>query len=185
MSPVSPIAVVVLDRDGTIIEDRHYIHKEDDVVFYRGAIEALKAIAAKGYPLFLVSNQSGIGRGYITQDGFQKVHKRFVDGLSEGGVAFDEIAYCFHAPEENCPCRKPATGLLPQKLRGRPIDWARSYVVGDHVPDMGLAQALGARASLVLTGKGGATRQTPLPPGTQLFESIVEFAASLPSSNQS
>jgi D-glycero-D-manno-heptose 1,7-bisphosphate phosphatase len=184
MTARTPIPVVVLDRDGTVIEDRHYIHKEDDVVFYPGAIEALKSIHEKGYPLFLVSNQSGIGRGFITHDGFQKVHKRFVDGLSEQGVAFDQIAYCFHSPEENCPCRKPGTGLVPQNIDGRPIDWARSYVVGDHVPDMGLAQALGAHPSLVLTGKGGATRQTALPPGTQVFDSIVEFATFLPASNQ-
>jgi D-glycero-D-manno-heptose 1,7-bisphosphate phosphatase len=184
MTGPSPIAVVVLDRDGTIIEDRHYIHKEDDVVFYRGAIEALKSIRAKGYPLFLVSNQSGIGRGWITHEGFQKVHRRFVEGLSEQGVAFDEIAYCFHTPEEECPCRKPRTGLVPHDLDGRPIDWKRSYVVGDHVPDMGLAEALGANPSLVLTGKGGATRQTKLPAGSQVFESIVEFAQSIPPANQ-
>lgn len=173
------IPVVVLDRDGTVIEDRHYIRLETDVVFYRGAADALKQIQAKGYPIFLVSNQSGVGRGWIRDDEFQKVHRRFVDGLAEAGVVFDSIAYCFHAPEENCPCRKPRAGLVPQVFQGKPIDWKRSFVVGDHLPDVGLAETLGATPCLVLTGKGPATRSGNLPKNTQVFDSLIEFASQL------
>ncbi len=178
------LSVVVLDRDGTLIEDRHYINKTDDVVFYPGAIQALKDIRSKGYPLFLVSNQSGVGRGLISDDDFQKVHRCFVDALKEHAFEFDQIAYCFHAPEENCPCRKPGVGLVPGTYRGVPIDWSRSYVVGDHVPDMGLASALGAAPCLVLTGKGAATREIMLSAAHQMFASVVEFAHWLPVSRQ-
>ncbi len=174
------VAVVVLDRDGTVIEDRHYIKHEDDVVFFPHAIEALQAMRAKGYPLFLVSNQSGVGRGWIQPDEFQSVHRRFTQLLTEAGAEIDEIAYCFHSPDESCLCRKPGTGLVPSHFRGKEIDWSRSYVVGDHVPDMGLAEALGATPILVLTGKGEQTRQTPLPESTQVFESISEFSKVLP-----
>ncbi len=180
MIEATPIAVVVLDRDGTVIEDRHYIKREDDVVFLPGAIEALRKIRAKGYPIFLVSNQSGVGRGWIADDEFQGVHRRFTSMLTEAGTQFDEIAYCFHAPEANCDCRKPKTGLVPLQFQGQPIDWSRSFVVGDHVPDMGLASALGAKPCLVLTGKGPETQKTELPVTTQIYENLSVFADALP-----
>lgn len=174
------IAVVVLDRDGTIIEDRHYIKREDDVVFFPGALEALQRIRQKGYPLFLVSNQSGVGRGWIQPDEFQAVHRRFTAELIKAEAPIDEIAYCFHSPDEPCPCRKPRTGLVPSHFQGREIDWSRSYVVGDHVPDVGLAEALGAIPCLVLTGKGEDTRKTALPNSTQVFDTLVDFSRKLP-----
>lgn len=173
--------VVVLDRDGTVVEDRHYIRKVEDLVFLPGAVEGLRRLQEKNYPLFLVSNQSGVGRGWITQAEFQAVHRRFLEMCQAEDIAFAQIAYCFHAPEENCPCRKPATGLVPREWNGRAVDWRQSFVVGDHVPDMGLAAALEAQACLVLTGKGRATLQTTLPGGTQTFESLADFAMTLPS----
>ncbi len=172
-------AVVVLDRDGTIIEDRHYIKREEDVVFFPGALEALQVIRQKGYPIFLVSNQSGVGRGWIQPGEFQAVHRRFVTALNQADAPIDEIAYCFHSPDEPCPCRKPRTGLLPKTFRGKVIDWGRSYVVGDHLPDIGLAEALGATPCLVLTGKGPDTQKSPLPQSTQVFENLVDFSAKL------
>ncbi len=176
MSKPESIAVVVLDRDGTIIEDRHYIRLAEDVVFFPGAIDALKLIQSKGYPLFLVSNQSGVGRGWIRDEEFQKVHQRFTGDLASSDVTFESIAYCFHDPVEDCPCRKPRAGLLPKTFNASPIDWSRSYVVGDHLPDVGLAQTLGASPCLVRTGKGIATEKHALPSNTQVFESIVQFA---------
>lgn len=180
---MSALAVVVLDRDGTLIEDRHYINQESDVIFLPGAIEALKTLKRKGYPLFLVSNQSGVGRGLISEEQFHKVHRRFIDVLKENEIALDQIAYCFHPPEDACPCRKPAIGLLPRDFQGQAIDWARSYIVGDHVPDMELARNIGAAPCLVLTGKGTVTHSHPLPPATQVFETVSEFASSVPVSH--
>jgi D-glycero-D-manno-heptose 1,7-bisphosphate phosphatase len=172
--------IVVLDRDGTLIEDRHYIHRESDVVFYASAVDALKRIRQKGYSLHLASNQSGVGRGWITKSDFHKVHRRFIEHLKDNGFEFDSIAYCFHAPEEQCLCRKPGIGLVPKQLGQREIDWERSFVVGDHVPDLGLASALGATPCLVLTGKGPDTQKNPLPPSTKVFETILEFSEYLP-----
>ncbi|MBY0369314.1 HAD family hydrolase [bacterium] len=172
--------VVVLDRDGTIVEDRHYIRNPDDIIFLPGAIEGLKQIQEKGYPLYLVSNQSGVGRGLITEKEFQAVHKRFLELCTQNGIAFEEIAYCFHAPEESCPCRKPAPGLAPREFHGQKILWSESFVAGDHEPDLGLAASLGAKPCLVKTGKGPITLQKPLPQGTQVFETILEFSDFLP-----
>lgn len=171
--------IVILDRDGTLIEDRHYIRQAEDVVFFPGAFEALRTIQAKGYPLYLVSNQSGIGRGIISDTAFAQVHRRFNDLLKEQEIVFEEIAYCFHAPEENCPCRKPRTGLAPRSFRGEPIDWKRSFVVGDHEPDLGLGKALGAQTCLLLTGKGSTVKQNGIPGGVQVFESILEFSKAM------
>lgn len=176
MNDNNKISVVVLDRDGTIIEDRHYIKREEDVVFFPGAIEALRRIREKGYPLFLVSNQSGVGRGWIQPEEFQAVHRRFTSELARAEAPIDEIAYCFHSPDEACACRKPGTGLVPKTFRGKVIDWSRSYVVGDHVPDIGLAEALGATPCLLLTGKGPETRKSLLPPSTQVFETLADFS---------
>ncbi len=174
------VSVVVLDRDGTIIEDRHYINKASDVVFYPGSEEALKQIREKGYAIFLVSNQSGVGRGLISQPDFHKVHERFVGHLKEHSFRFDEIAYCFHTPEENCPCRKPKVGLAPKEVQGLKVDWKSSFVVGDHVPDMGLAEALGANACLVRTGKGEATLAHGVSAATKIYDSLAAFANALP-----
>jgi D-glycero-D-manno-heptose 1,7-bisphosphate phosphatase len=177
---MASVPVVVLDRDGTIIEDRHYINKESDVVFYPGAEDALKQIRDKGYAVFLVSNQSGVGRGWISQPDFHKVHTRFVDHLKDHGFTFDEIAYCFHTPEENCLCRKPGIGLAPKTVRGQSVDWSRSYVVGDHLPDMGLAEALEANPCLVLTGKGAATLAHGVSARTKVYDSVALVAKELP-----
>lgn len=175
--PSESLPVVVFDRDGTLIEDRHYIRCPEDVVFFPGVPQALATIQSKGYPIFLVSNQSGIGRGLITDEEFQAVHAHFVQELRQAGVSFDEIAYCFHNPEEDCPCRKPRRGLVPDTFGPKSIAWDRSFVVGDHVPDLGLAETLGAAPILVLTGKGPDTRQGPLPARTRVFENMVEFAS--------
>jgi D-glycero-D-manno-heptose 1,7-bisphosphate phosphatase len=107
------------------------------------------------------------------------VHRRFTQGLAQEGVQFDGIAYCFHTPQEDCPCRKPKAGLVPRSFRGEPIDWSRSFVVGDHVPDMGLAATLGATPCLVLTGKGASVRVASLPAKALVYDSLIQFAATL------
>jgi heptosyltransferase-2 len=137
---------VFFDRDGTLCKDANYLNKWDDFAQLPG-VEKLKSLRAKGFDLIGISNQSGIARGII-QEGFVKdVNKLFVD--THG---FTDFYYCPHAPDDNCPCRKPEPGMLYKARAAYCIDLKRSFVVGDKDADMLLAKAVGARGVLVRTG---------------------------------
>jgi len=144
-----------LDRDGTIIEDVDYCKAAREVRFISGAVEALKLLLEKGYDVFVISNQSGVGRKIISELQFEKVDTRFREMLKENGINVSGIAYCKHLPEEKCICRKPnpflALKLAPQTI----YDYSKSFVVGDKLSDIefGLNLNVGKKF-LVLTGKG-------------------------------
>lgn len=151
------IVAVFLDRDGTIIEDAHYPKDPKKVKLIPGAVEALHLLTEKGYVLFVVSNQSGVGRGIVSDEAFRQVHARFSDLLQGQNVEIAEFMYCFHHPDDPCHCRKPKTGNIPKTYLGKKIDFSQSYTIGDRESDLQLAENLGARGCLVLTGKGEDT----------------------------
>jgi D-glycero-D-manno-heptose 1,7-bisphosphate phosphatase len=155
---MSKSAVVFLDRDGTIIEDVDYIREPHKVALLPNAGAGLRMMTEKGYLLFVVSNQSGIGRGLIQQDELDAVHARFIELLARERITIAGYGYCYHRPEENCSCRKPRHGLIPQTLGGRDVDYAACFTVGDKDTDLFLADSIGAKGFLVLTGKGVRTR---------------------------
>lgn len=154
-----PISAIFLDRDGTIIEDAHYARDPEKVVFIPGAMDALLELRKKGFSLFVVSNQAGVGRGIITDQQFKDVHARFAKELEAKNVKIDAYFYCFHHPDDPCHCRKPKTGMVPKSFEGRPIDFSKSYVVGDRDSDLELGRRLGSKPVLVLTGKGQKTAE--------------------------
>jgi len=126
---------VFLDRDGTIIEDVNYLSRFKDIRLMPLAREGLKLLKDCGYKLIVVSNQSGIGRGYFTEDFVNKTHNlinEMLDGL------IDKFYFCPHRPEDSCSCRKPKTGLIDQATRDFEIDRKRSFVVGDKETDIEL-----------------------------------------------
>lgn len=151
------VPAVFADRDGTVIEDRDYLADPAGVALIPGAVEGLRAAAAKGYALYVVSNQSGVGRGLISPERFEAVHQVFAESLSRAGVSIAGYLYCFHRPDENCACRKPRIGLVPASQEGHALDLAKSFTVGDKICDLELGDNLGARGCLVLTGKGKVT----------------------------
>ena len=134
---------VFLDRDGVINVDKAYVAKIEDFEFCEGVFEALKAFQARGYILVLVTNQSGIARGYYTEKDFQMLTAWMQSVLLEQGIVFQAIYHCPHAPEANCTCRKPRSGMLEHAIRDCHIDAARSWMVGDKESD--IQAALGAR----------------------------------------
>lgn len=152
-------AVVFLDRDGTIIVDQHYPKEASLVSFLPHAVEGLRALREKGYRLVVVSNQSGVGRGLISDQQFREVHERFCQLLKEEKIEVDQYLYCLHHPEDPCHCRKPKTGLIPKSVAGEAIDFSKSVTVGDRKSDMELGKALGTRTYLILTGKGEDTEK--------------------------
>jgi histidinol-phosphate phosphatase family protein len=139
---------VFLDRDGTIIEDTGYISDPELVQFLPGAAEALQRLQSAGYLLVIVSNQSGIGRGWITEDQYRQVQHRLLEELQKQNVLITRSYYCPHAPETGCLCRKPGPGLLEQAARELQIDLSRSWMVGDRTSDIEAGHAAGCRTVL-------------------------------------
>ncbi len=138
-----------LDRDGTIIRDVGYLGDPSEVVLLPGAVAALSMMSAAGFMLILISNQSGIGRGLITQDQADHVHRRFEELLEVEGVRLSASYYCPHRPEDSCPCRKPRTGLLERASTELNIDLRASVMVGDRESDASAGTASGCQAILV------------------------------------
>lgn len=162
--PATRPTVAFLDRDGTIIEDRHYLADPDGVHLLSGAADGLQLMAAAGIRLVVVSNQSGVGRGRITPEQLDAVTGRFDTCLKATGVKLDGTYICPHTESDGCDCRKPAPGLALRAASELGLDLRRAVVVGDKAADVGLAKSLGVPSFLVLTGQG---RQTMAEPGPQ------------------
>lgn len=145
---------IFLDRDGTIIVERIYPSDPDQVELLPGAAEAIKAMATLGYPFVVVSNQSGIGRGYFSIAQADIVEARVKELLTQEGIEIAGWYRCVHGPDDDCSCRKPLPGLALDAARDLDLDLERSFVIGDKLSDVGLARAIGAYGVLVLTGHG-------------------------------
>lgn len=152
---------VFLDRDGVINVDKAYVGKVDDFDFIEGSIEALQALKKAGYLLVLVTNQSGIARGYYSEEAFLTLTEWMDWSLADRGVDLDGIYYCPHHPEHgqgeykiDCECRKPKPGMFLQALKELDIDLSRSFMVGDKSSDLEAAlKANIAHPILVRSGK--------------------------------
>lgn len=156
-----PKPAIFLDRDGTLIEERHYLSEPAQVALFPGTAEALATLAGAGFALVIVTNQSGIGRGLFTEDQLQAVHRHLEATLGTLGVRLDGIYHCPHAPEQVCDCRKPQPGLVDRACAELDLDPAASFVIGDKPADVALAVRVGARPILVRTGYGAASANDP------------------------
>jgi D-glycero-D-manno-heptose 1,7-bisphosphate phosphatase len=154
-------AAVFLDRDGTLIEDVGYLDAVDRIALYPWSVDAVRALNRAELPVVVVTNQSGIARGYFSEALVAETHREIDRRMSAGRARIDAYYYCPHHPDgatpefrRSCACRKPAPGLVEQAARELGLDPARSYVVGDKWTDVRLGRAVGARALLVRTGTG-------------------------------
>ena len=143
-------AAVFLDRDGVINVDSGYVGDWDSFVFLPGVIEALRTLCQTEYALVIVTNQSGIGRGFYTEEDFHNLTERMCNELSRHGVSIAGVYFCPHLPEatlsryrKTCDCRKPQPGLIHRAVKELDIDLARSAMVGDKDSDMEAALAAG------------------------------------------
>jgi len=148
---------LLIDRDGTLIEERHYLADPDGVVLIPGAASAIGAANRAGVPVVLVTNQSGIGRGYFGEAELAAVNRRIEERLAAEGAHLDGLYHCPHAPDAGCDCRKPEPGMALQAAADLRLDLARSFVIGDKEADLALARGVGASPLLVRTGYGGET----------------------------
>jgi histidinol-phosphate phosphatase family protein len=147
-------SAVFLDRDGTLLPELGYLSSPERVRLLPGAAEALRVLASAGYALVVVTNQSAIGRGVATRDAVDAVHARVEALLGAEGVRLDGVFVCPHAPDEGCPCRKPAPGLLLEARDALGLALDRSWLVGDTAKDVQAATAAGVQPWLVRTGWG-------------------------------
>ena len=151
-----PNKAVFLDRDGTLIANRHYGSDPDGIEFLDGVVEGMRELRGAGYKLILVSNQSGVARGYFDEGAVARMHDRLQKMLNLHGAALDGIEYCPHHPEGivpqyavECACRKPAPGMLRRAARKHGVNLSTSWIIGDIEADVEAGSRAGARTVLV------------------------------------
>ncbi len=151
---------VFLDRDGTIIEERDFLHRAEEVVLLPGAAKALRRLQDAGFKLFIVSNQSGVGRGYFTLEDVERVNAHLQQLLAGAGVQFDKIYIAPEAPGQPSPGRKPSPKFLFDARDEFRVELSKSYMVGDKLIDLECGWNAGVAASiLVRTGYGRQTEE--------------------------
>ena len=161
---------VFLDRDGTMIEDSGYLNRVEDIAPFPWMVDAIRALNRAELPVVVVTNQSGIARGMLTEERLAEIHARIDDLLRAGGASVAAYYYCPHHPDGTvarfskvCDCRKPAGGLVARAVADLDLDVARSFVVGDKWIDVALARTIGAKGVLVRTGYGTNEEKHPAP----------------------
>jgi D-glycero-D-manno-heptose 1,7-bisphosphate phosphatase len=144
---------VFLDRDAVLNVDSGYAHKPEQLVWIEGAPEAVRLLNQAGYYVFVITNQSGVARGYYDENAVRAFHAHMQDNLKQHGAHIDAFYYCPHHPEGTvkpfavlCSCRKPRTGMLEQAAREWPVDIGKSFLIGDKDDDVAAAASFNIRA---------------------------------------
>ncbi len=155
--------VVFLDRDGTINVDHGYVYRWQDWQFLGGALRGLQRLGRAGFELVVVTNQSGVGRGYYTEGDVQTLHARVDLALRAEGIVVSTFCYCPHAPDVACECRKPRTGMIRDWLTTLPAapDYSACWTIGDRATDVGFGQQLGTRTILLSPSADPAVEPRP------------------------
>ena len=158
--------VIFLDRDGTLNEEVHYLHKKEDLRLIEGAADALCRFRKSGYRLVVVTNQAGVARGYYQEEDVKLLHEYMNEILRPLGAEIDCFFYCPHHPEhgigaykKNCSCRKPDIGMFEQAEQYFQVDKAHSWMIGDKLIDVEAGKRFGVRTVLVGTGYGAKVHQ--------------------------
>lgn len=149
------IKALFLDRDGVINYDPGYVYRIEDFEFMPGIFEALAGFMMLGYEIFVVTNQSGIGRGYYSEDDFAKLSKYMIDEFKSYGVEIKKIYHCPHTPSDDCNCRKPKPGMILQALNEHNIDPQASLIIGDKPSDLEAARKAGVKSGYLIGQNDG------------------------------
>lgn len=152
------IKAAFLDRDGVINVDTGYLHRIEDLVYSPRALEGAARLAALNYALVIVTNQSGIGRGFYDEAAFQTLMQRMEADFARHGAPVLATYYCPHVPEAGCSCRKPAPGMLLQAAREHGIDLAASVMIGDKGSDLDAGRLAGTGRRILIGTNDGQER---------------------------
>jgi len=152
---------VFLDRDGTLVRDHGYTHRVEDYALLPGVREGLGRLARAGFRLVVVTNQSGIGRGFYDAAAFHAFQRVLADDLARSGIALEASFFCPHLPDAGCACRKPAPGLLLEAARTLGADLTASFVVGDRAADAEAGRRAGCRDVVLVRADGAPDPGAP------------------------
>jgi len=175
---------VFLDRDGTINVEKDYLYQISDFEFIDGVVEAIRRLNDIGYFVAVVTNQSGVARGYYTEEDVELLHRHIAGQLESGGARVDAWLFCPHHPEGRgsyslpCDCRKPLPGMLKEAARRYDIDLGASIMIGDKLADVGAGISAGCRAILVRTGYG-ADQEKLAPSSTEVYDDLLAAVKTL------
>jgi D-glycero-D-manno-heptose 1,7-bisphosphate phosphatase len=172
---------IFLDRDGTLNEEDGYITSPERLRLYSFAVEAVRLINQSGWKAIVLTNQSGVARGYFTEATLIEIHERMEESLRLQGARIDAIYYCAHHPDYgsppyrlDCDCRKPRPGLVVKAARDFNLDLSRCYVIGDRYRDIEAGHAAGARGVMVMTGLGREEYETDQPSWPRQPDHVAE-----------
>ncbi len=170
--------IILLDRDGVINQDSdQYVKSAAEFVFLPGSLDALVALKKAQFSIYVITNQSGIGRGYFSQHVLAEMHNKLQQALSPFNVQLDGFYFCPHTPDDHCDCRKPKPGMLDQLSKAHQLDLTGVPFVGDAKRDLLAAKAAKAQPVLVKTGKGLKTiKDLDDLPNTPVFENLLAFS---------
>ena len=140
---------VFLDRDGTIAIDVPYCRSPEDFKLFPNTAKTIKLLNEHGYKVIVITNQSGVARGYFNEDTLDRIHQKMVGELVEEGARIDGVYYCPHNPDDNCECRKPKPKMILQAAKEHAIDLEQSFMVGDKPMDIQAGRNAGCRTVLL------------------------------------
>lgn len=173
---------VFLDRDGTINEEKEYLWRIEEFSFINGTAEAIRLFKDAGYLVVVVTNQSGVGRGFYSEEDLERLHGHMLAELESMGAKVDAVYFCPHHPQHGvgryaieCSCRKPLPGMLLLAARELDIDLASSWMLGDKSADIETGLSAGCRTMLVRTGYGAA-EEARIPAGVPVVDNLLEAA---------
>ena len=146
---------IFLDRDGVLIVERNFLVNPDDIEFYPETMESLASIT-DNYVKIVISNQSGIARGYFSEKDVRRINDEISRQLASSGILIDGWYFCPHGPEDGCSCRKPRPGMILKAAEKFNIDFNKSWIIGDKSSDIEAGKAAGIKTILVKTGYGGS-----------------------------
>ena len=167
---------VLVDRDGTINEEVDYVLEPEQLRLIPGAARAIRDLRELGLGIVVLTNQSPVGRGWISLSDLDAIHEHLSGLLAAEGASVDGYYACPHRPEDGCDCRKPNTGLADRAARDHGFDPAAAFVVGDHRGDVELGRRIAARTFLVRTGHGEEELQSALPFADHVVDDLAEAA---------
>jgi D-glycero-D-manno-heptose 1,7-bisphosphate phosphatase len=170
--------IVILDRDGTIVVDRHYLADPAGLEFLPGAAQGLRRLHEQGHRLVVISNQSGIGRGLLTLSQLEAVHERLLQMMREAGAPLEAIYFCPHAPDAGCECRKPRSELFWRAAAELGFKPAEAVVVGDKASDIEFGHRVGVK-TIFIAGQPGPTAPGDGPKPDFVATDLVQAASAI------
>lgn len=180
MAKIKPI--ILLDRDGVINQDSdQYVKSVDEWQPIAGSIKSIAALSKAGFKVFVVTNQSGIARGYYSEDTLKAMHDKMIALVEKEGGVISGIEYCPHGPDDKCQCRKPKSGMIEaiEEQLGVNFETYPAIMVGDALRDLEAGQARGCSSVLVLTGKGRMTQGKAIRFPFSIYTDLSAFAISV------